>query len=397
MPMRQYFFILGREPELSVTEIWRVAKKFGLTLGFVAVERDFLVVQAKELDIAWWQERLGGTIKIGEVVGRSVLDKDALQVKLSEIIKPARQIYFGFSWYSKPPKWDHALGIELKKQFKEHGKVRYVVSRDKILSSVVVKKNHLLPPVGYEFVFLPAGDELLIGVTLSVQPFEEFSHRDFDRPSRDAYVGMLPPKLARMMINISGASADLLDPFCGSGTILQEAALLGTKDLTGSDSNLDSINRTKENIKWLREKNNNLDFQYNIYHEAIETLPAVAKKTFSTIVSEPFLGKPMTGRESKGEVLAVVRELTLTYTRWLKIISHLLSDNGSIVMVWPAFSFAKELVFLPLDNVLADFKLKRAKVIPDFIPKDWLSPRGTLLYFRPGQRVAREIIVLEKV
>ena len=35
-----------------------------------------------------------------------------------------------------------------------------------------------------------------------MQDFEQWGARDYGRPSRDAVRGMLPPKLARMMVNL---------------------------------------------------------------------------------------------------------------------------------------------------------------------------------------------------
>jgi tRNA G10 N-methylase Trm11 len=52
---------------------------------------------------------------------------------------------------------------------------------------------------------------------------------------------MIPPKLAQVMINLARRDeADfqdkiLFDPFCGSGTILMEAYLMGIKNIIGSD------------------------------------------------------------------------------------------------------------------------------------------------------------------
>ncbi|MFA4936835.1 MAG: DNA methyltransferase [Patescibacteria group bacterium] len=394
--MLQYFFILGREPELSVAEIWQVAKNFNIKLTEVLLTREFLIVEADNLDVAWWQERLGGVIKIGEIIGSWEIAKEELVLKIKQVIKPAPQLYFGFSWYGALPKWINALGLEVKKMVKGQGKVRYVISRDKILSSVTVQKNHLLPPMGYEFVFMPNQSKMIVGRTITVQPFAEFSQRDFDRPSRDSYVGMLPPKLARMMINLSANSDNLLDPFCGSGTILQEAALLGIKKLVGSDSSAEAVERTKTNLQWLQKKNPNITPEFNILHSPLESLVNMVKQKFSTIVCEPFLGKPMTGREKERELQLIVNDLMLSYSRWLKLLSNFLTSDGRLVMVWPAIVKSNDFILLPLMDVLKQAGLKVVDIIPDFLPKEWLSPRGTLFYHRPGQKIAREIIVLGK-
>src|SRR5205823_3602162 len=90
----------------------------------------------------------------------------------------------------------------------------------------------------------------------AVQPFEQFSARDFGRPGRDDLSGMLPPKLAIIMINLAANDtiSVLLDPFCGSGTILSEALLLGYKNLIGSDISEKAVADTKTNLDWIANK-----------------------------------------------------------------------------------------------------------------------------------------------
>ncbi len=394
--MFKYFFILGREPELSITEIWQVAKDFNIKLEMIILDRQFLVVACDSLDASWWQKRLGGTIKIGEIIGSEQIEKEALVRKIINIIKPAKQIFFGFSWYLRPPRWINALGLEVKRHLKGRGKVRYVVAKNKILSSVVVQKNRLLPPVGYELVFFSYNNQVLFGRTLTVQPFEEFSYRDFNRPARDAYAGMLPPKLARMIVNISGIGDNLLDPFCGSGTILQEAVLLGVKNIVGSDINTGAVSSIKENIKWLKSKISNLDFTYNIFHSPIESLRNYISDKFNAIVCEPFLGPPLTGKENNQQLQAIHNSLIKDYSRWLSQLAAFLETNGRLVMIWPVLMPGTKPLYLNLDNSVKQAGFKIINVVPSFIPKDWLSNRGTLLYYRPNQRIAREIIVLSK-
>lgn len=56
----------------------------------------------------------------------------------------------------------------------------------------------------------------------------------------------LAPKLARAMINLAQGQK-LLDPFCGSGGILIEGALLG-KEMTGSDIDRIQLKRAQKNL-----------------------------------------------------------------------------------------------------------------------------------------------------
>src|SRR6185503_11866116 len=136
----------------------------------------------------------------------------------------------------------------------------------------------------------------LLAQTLFVQDIEAYGARDQARPARDARVGMLPPKLAQIMLNLSAgplrASTDdltrlrVLDPCCGTGVILQEALLMGYS-VMGTDIEPRMTEYSKRNLKWLFEKYPSLDGQVDI-----ETADATSYQWpgFSTIASEVFLG-----------------------------------------------------------------------------------------------------------
>lgn len=97
-----------------------------------------------------------------------------------------------------------------------------------------------------------------VAVTLAVQDFEEYRFLDFGRPQRDMVSGSMPPKLAKIMLNLSGVKIDqaILDPFCGSGTMIQQALLLGFTNIVGSDASPKAVEDTKKNLNWLGSKLN---------------------------------------------------------------------------------------------------------------------------------------------
>src|SRR6185503_16098722 len=103
----------------------------------------------------------------------------------------------------------------------------------------------------------------LLAQTLFVQDIEAYGARDQARPARDARVGMLPPKLAQIILNLSAGPLRpaapqlerlrILDPFCGTGVILQEALLMGYSVL-GTDIEPRMADYSKRNLRWLYEK-----------------------------------------------------------------------------------------------------------------------------------------------
>lgn len=63
----------------------------------------------------------------------------------------------------------------------------------------------------------------------------------------------LNPKLARALINLSGADKEVMDPFCGGGGILIEAGLIGLRPV-GHDLYKAMLKRAKTNLNYYKIK-----------------------------------------------------------------------------------------------------------------------------------------------
>ncbi len=392
----KYFFVLGTNTALSVAELLAVHKFTNLRL----LAADFLIGESDaEPDLSRMIKRLGGIIKAGIILSETTLDKGKLEIKIQQIVEQKQssakegKFNFGFSDYGKSNFNKQDLGLKLKKYLSTKGiSSRFVVSREKTLSSVVVAQNKLLTR-GIEIVLSVDGVNTLIGETLAVQPFKDLSLRDYGRPARDDLSGMLPPKLAQAMINLAqveNSESVIIDPFCGSGTILSEAALLGYKHLFGSDVSAKAIDDTHKNISWLRELYKIEGLRLKLAVKKAENLSKFIKAdSADAIITEPFLG-PQRGQINFS---VVISNLEAMYSEAIKEFFKVLKANGRVVMVWPNFYGQK-----PMTPLHAGFKI--ISMIPDdlrgseFIKK---TGRDTIIYGRPGQKVYREIVVLEKM
>jgi tRNA (guanine6-N2)-methyltransferase len=88
-------------------------------------------------------------------------------------------------------------------------------------------------------------EELIIAVRLTDSGMRHRGYREVERPAA------LRPSVAAAMVFMSGPQAEdvLLDPFCGSGTILMERALAGRyRLLIGSDRDQGAIEAARINI-----------------------------------------------------------------------------------------------------------------------------------------------------
>ncbi len=375
------FFILGSHPELSAAEIFTVVGKQPV----IAQTDHVLVLDGIDANLESLQERLAGTIKIGHVIGemKTWNEKEAAELVTGFAREAAgkNKISFGLSGYAMSMDL-YPVGKVVKHTLKDTGRpVRFVTSKEPELSSVIVLENGLLESGG-EFVFFKTDKSILIGQTQTVQDYKTWSKRDYGRPARNAKQGMLPPKLARLMINLSGAQADsstLLDPFCGSGTVLMEGVLLGFQQLIGSDISEKAVQDTARNMTWLVDQFSLTPPTLSLHTSSAQKLDTVLKTQVDVIVTETFLGEPKSKPLSEREFFQTKKELFETYEPAFRTLSKLLKPKGKMVLAAPAFLVEKE--------------YRRLEMSVFFVSLGF-SIEHTFLYHRTDQIVAREIFVM---
>jgi len=391
-PKDNYWFVLGRESLLAAAELGAVLNLRSYDL------RDSILKTSVPFEPRILIKQLGGTVKIAAETACGVSPEN-LVTTMAETLKGYQgKVVFGISFYN--PNSDNKAaaasvkrwGMELKKTLKAGGYPARLVFKDEaVLSSVTVEINDLISK-GSEFIVQEENGLYNLAATRAVQPFKEFSSRDYGRPGRDDLSGMLPPKLAMMIINLSMCPREgvLLDPFCGSGTILSEAMLLGYANVIGSDLSPSAIKDTKNNIRWTAD---NFPVSHpvsdiQIFQSAVERLSSRLKNSsVDSIVTEPYLGKPLRGRETKEDLLRQVHELKRLYINSFKQFYDLLKPQGKIVFIIPRFKYKNEWITIDcLDNI-KNIGFKPVPLLPDKI---------SLLYARPDQLIGREIWRFEK-
>lgn len=402
----KYFFILGQNPTASVAEILsKISQKSDFKCSSSALVLDY----KNSLNFSFL-DQLGGTKKFGKII--KVIHKPSVFELKKLVPKFDKKIHFGFSIYKLDEKISnkrlkslnkqiYKLGLELKNKLKEDNiSSRFVTSKEIQLSSVIVQKNKLLGQ-GIEFVFLVDENKILLGQTLAVQKFQEYGFRDIKRPGRDILSGMLPPKLAKMMINFSQTkpSQTLLDPFCGSGTILQEAILLGYKNIIGTDISGKAIKDTNDNLEWLKEKFNLQKIQLKIFQcNVLELSENIKPNSVDYIITEPYLGPPLKGSEPKQKLESIVKELSGLYIQSFKEFKKVLKPDGRIVIIFPIFVFKNQNLHLEILNEIKKLGFKTINPIEkELVNKSCiqLTKCNSIVYSRPKQKVLREIFIFK--
>lgn len=396
----KFWFVLGRETLIAAAELRAV-----LNLSEINIMSGILIAPTNHPPIELIKQ-LGGTIKIAKEMVRSITEEELKKLIIEELSrrngrdpdspsgkKVEGKINFGLSFYASAKievKEIKNLGLQIKKSLKTQGySVRYVENKEAALSSVTVEKNGLTGR-GREFLILKDGQKLSLAKTEAVQPFEEFGARDFGRPGRNDVSGMLPPKLAMIMINLAQAPKDgtLLDPFCGSGTIISESLLLGYKNIIGSDITEKSVADTKLNIDWTGQRYGLKTDELKIFQSDIKDIGGrIANQSIDAIVTEPYLGAPLKGSESRQILQSQANELRALYIEAFKQFCSLLKPAGAVVFIIPRFKFKNDWITIDCKK---DIELLGFKHI------SFLEQYPHLLYARPNQRVGREIWKFEK-
>ncbi len=397
----KYAFVLGREPGLSSAELVAALKAADASFeARTALYSPSVMIAetSKKLDVAFFHS-LGGSIKMAEVLGASEKNlEDDLFTVLNGL--GATSLDFGLSLYSLdvvPNKTYYALerglkalSLTLKKRLKEGGRsIRVVLNEAPALTSVQVDKNRLIEKGG-EIILLVGQGAVRIARTMAVQAFEDFSERDFGRPAADAKSGMLPPKLARMMVNLASAPKNeaLLDAFCGSGTILTEAATLGFKKLIGSDISERAIADTTKNLDWIKAQRH-IQGEANLFVSDVKFLPEkLPKESVGAIVSEPYLGPPLRGGESDQKIHFEYLELMGLYRRAFAAFAKVLKPGAKVVFVFPFFGNKHVNILRELE----DYGFRAEGLLPGTAVTTLNLKSSTgMQYKRPDQKVGRDI------
>lgn len=374
----KYLAVLGRQPEISVAEL---AAKFEKVCQKSELVAEFETEHAVKVDF------LGGTLKVGVKI-----DGDPLKWLEKQT---AHRLTIGLSNYSLKanPKKILLTALKWKNRLKKQGKsVRIVnMAGQAVLPTATAHHNQLGEKPG-QIEILQFGEEYY--ASIGTQNITAYAERDQKRPARDAKNGMLPPKLAQILINLCGnlpIEARILDPFCGSGVVAQEAVLMGLRAY-GTDLNPKMVDFSQKNLEWLKtsylkkrrktaEKIGEAEFEIGdaTKHQWSGEIAAVAAETY--------LGPPLSNPPANIRLKEIKQECGSVILGFLKNLAPQIKSGTPITLAVPAWQ--RENGEYESLNLLDEARRLGYNVREELGQSD-------LLYHRAGQVVAREIILLRK-
>ncbi|HVQ44971.1 MAG TPA: hypothetical protein VMT30_08525 [Candidatus Saccharimonadia bacterium] len=376
MSLLNFVAILGRQPELGLVELESVlgaqgVRPFGRQVALVG---EMVPV-----------DQLGGVLKLGEVLYRgAVKPLRELPVDFEALPMRATKTPFAISCYGgrETARSLTAAGLELKKRLRERGSVRLVQPAKGLAVSAAELRHNRVIEDGFELLVVVAEHEMIVARTVGVQDIDWYSKRDYGRPARSATVGMLPPKLAQVLVNTVRAEV-VCDPFCGTGVVLQEALLAG-RVVAGSDLAAEMVTATSANLAWLAEQ---VSTPLPAWSAAEADARLVRLPPGCAVVSEGYLGPNLMRLPGPAELDRMRAELRELYRMSLRNFAAQLPAGAEVSLCAPAWRDGRRWQYLGLVDELPDL---------GYTLKGFEHVRTPLLYARDDQVVGRQLLLLRK-
>ncbi|NJP04093.1 hypothetical protein HC823_02470 [Candidatus Gracilibacteria bacterium] len=220
-----------------------------------------------------------------------------------------------------------------------------------------------------------------------IKTFEIMSSETETKPFAMQKWGCSRQKSLQILINLADPKNEetIIDPFCGSGTVNSEAAIMGYQTI-GSDLSEKNVKGSIENFAFLAEK-----FRYEEksgeFFESNATEFPWDKHPNAVMATEGWLGHNFTHRPTKEEIQ---RNSQLVIDMWNDVFNNMKkSGPRRIALCIPAWQYERRYISFH-EKIFA--KISHL----GYTPLALFGDKETFLYAREGAFVAREICVLER-
>ncbi len=259
----------------------------------------------------------GDKAPIDELVSKITADVDTLE-------------RFALSGYEVPRDEHEEITRLLLDAIREAGfrKVKLLRPKgDELLAEDVSTKSAL------DVIVFPYRGGYGLGPTCWVSDTASVRERGLAKPVPHSEISM-SPRLAQVLVNLSGLTPGktLLDPFCGSGTILAEGL---SKSLVclGVDSDAGHISDARKNLMWTKKRAGG-SFSLKL-GDARELPRLLGTSKVDGVVTEPLLLPSFESRPSTRVANELMGTAGETYARALASIAEVVNPGSRVIMVVP--------------------------------------------------------------
>lgn len=404
--MVKYIFFLGRKPLISLAEL---AALLPPETNYIRLQNEMLLAETVELkNPQLFLNRLGGTTKIVQITSDNIagpLPKVISETALAKFQGREDKVRYAIAVYNLEGPDERMMKnslLETKKKLKAAKLSSRFINNNFHLAPTALLLGERILEKGAEFNAIQMERDWMIGETIGIQDIDAYSKRDYERPERDPRLGMLPPKLAQIMINLAQAQPGqtIYDPFCGIGTILMEGILMGI-DVVGSDLAIENVSKARTNLEWLYKDYPHKATMRLFSKDATKVTQSDLPETIAAVVSETFLGPPVSRTPSPDQIESNQMMVGGLIANFLRNVYPLLPMGAHVVLTLLTYRHGKQ--YLTMDRLHREFDglgYEEMRLIPEeLISKLNLDEEAeeSLVYERPDQTVCREIVKLKKI
>lgn len=356
--MKQQYFILGRNPKLSQSEIHSYLKARNQKFKEIFLEENLLLIELEnEVDI----NELGGTLKSGLIESSGTEETVESYIFSEELIEKDKFNYAVFGNID-PEIIKLKFKSEKRKTTLKHG-------RKEIHFQNEGKTN--LPKADHYFILHKHNNKFYFGKINQEYNFKEVEYRDMKKPERREHLA-ISPRLAKILINLSETKKDdtILDPFCGIGGIMQEA-IIKKLNAYGTDTDKEAIYHARKNLDWIQRRYKTTHH----YTPKTENAKNITNKNFDGIATETPLGEVLKKQPNDPKAKQIIQKFERIIIPILKHLGQIKKPNAKIAITFP--------------------RIKKHTVDYEKITKETRLRihKEPILESRPKQFISREIVV----
>jgi len=333
--MTKYLFTISHEAA-SKAELVEVLQGLEVKFTEIIKKNNYVLLDIEKFDPR--SLNIGGIYKISEIL----FEADSKNEIINQIIENRM-----FEWFPDKSKWslstyfqDSEMYEEFERNLKEIIKMNKI-KKTKYIPPNIVKDNLIelhsdrLNKTITDFTVIKFNGSYYFGKTVSVFNIKKISFYDLNRPFQDSSIS-LSPRIARILVNLLGLSKNdtVLDPFCGTGTILIEALLLNYR-VIGIEIDNKKVIGSRKNLRWVAEKTDHVESnRFNVYKGDATKLKLPINSVHG-IATEPILLPKMLKYPDENTAREKLEEAYVVYKHSLRSMKKILKKDGRIAIVSP--------------------------------------------------------------
>ncbi|MFX0061826.1 MAG: TRM11 family SAM-dependent methyltransferase [Candidatus Hermodarchaeota archaeon] len=348
MSSRIFLFGLGRDSSLSLAEIVSYFDARAIPISLEGCARDYALIRSKmPFNVQLAMKSLGGTVRIGEIYS-TIPTQQISSIKTFDWDFLFNEAFEKFKWaisFYSSSRESSDFPNQVKKAINSYFKKKKIKANYKwparrgsgsyYLDPSDVNRNKMTSE-GFECIIVHQKNKYYIGKTISVFNAALSESRDLGRPQQ-LHSQAISLRLARILINLSQVKPGdlLLDPFCGIGTLLQEAIFLKICTL-GVEIEPERVKMAQENLKWFQKKYPETG-EWKIILGDSRQLIDLFSSSVDGVATEPFLGPLLHGPLKINEARKLVDELERFYRDIFQGLEKIVKPEKKVAIVLPVF------------------------------------------------------------